>query len=215
MAHRTYPVGTPLVTLSVAVNSAGPVTGLAVTARVLDPINATEFDFSTNTFVPNGTAVTPTIPLTESPVQIGVYFGPMVTAGIVAEVQTVVVYQAVAVFPFISEDMLDFYEPRLDFLTAFVEAVFDKTNNTLTVLGGVKNGQSVLQITTAGVITITDELETVLFSKATTSATGIHRAVFPNVSITPNRALLVKASFTIGALTINTINTLAIIGKDA
>ncbi len=81
-------------------------------------------------------------------------------------------------------------------------------------MGGVKNAESGLIASTAGVFTIKDELGNTIKVATTTSTTGVHRAILPNVQLPPNRVLIVEADFTVGPSTVSTIETLALIGKD-
>lgn len=220
MSHRTFPVGQSSVPLIVTVNNNGPVTGLTVTARVLVPGTNLEFDFNDNTFKTIGSAVQPTLTLTEivSPISGGVYVGIWDTTSIVADTETLVLYESTGAATFIADDPVDFQTAgagTTTIINGFIEAAFDKTNRTLTLVGGVKNAESGLIASSAAVFTVKDELGNTVFVANTTSVTGVHRAVIPNVSIVPNRVLVVEADFTVGPSTVSTIDTLAVIGKDA
>ena len=220
MSHRTFPVGKASVPLILTVNNNGPVTGLSPFARILVPALSLEFDFGDNTFKAAGTAGTPTIPLAElpSPSPGGVYFASWITSSIVADTDTLVIYESTSGTIFIADDPVDFQTAgagTTTIINGFLEAAFDKTNRTLTLVGGVKNAESGLIASSAAVFTVKDELGNVLFVANTVSTTGIHRAVIPNVTITPNRVLIVEADFTAGASVISTVETLAVIGKDS
>lgn len=215
MSQRTYPVGTAQVPLVMTVNQSGPVTGLTITARIIVPWVGLGFDFADNSFKPVGSLVQPTVILAAATTP-GVYYALWNTSGIIADAETIVVYECASP-AFIQDDPVSFQTSLTggggQIVNAFVEAMFDSVQNTLTIVGGIKNGESGLIASTDGIITVKDELNNLLLSQTTTSLTGFHRAVFPNPKIPPNRILFIFADFTVGASTFSTVETLAVLGK--
>lgn len=218
MSQRTYPVGTSSVPLIVAINDNGPVSGVTLKARVIVPWSALEFDFNDNSFKAVGTAVTPQVTLTESVTSPGVYFALWNTTSVVADADVIVLYEATGLATFILDDPVSFQTAgtgTTSIVSGFIQAVFDRSNRTLTVVGGVKNAESGLLASTAANLLVKDELDQTLMAATTTSTTGLHRHVFPNVSIAPNRILLVHASFTVGPSTYDTVEPLTVLGTGA
>lgn len=209
---RSYPVGTAEVPLVLTVNDNGPVTGLSIVARIVAPWTGNAFDFSDNTFKPVGSVVTPTIGLTESASSPGVYFALWNTLSIVSDAEAVVLYESTGVTAFVQDEQVLFQSPLFTQVTPFIEPVLDATQRTLTVLTGLRSSDGGLIATTQADLQIKDELGAVLFSKTTTSTNGIHRAVFPNVTIVPNRILLVEIAFTFGASVFNAVDTIKVLG---
>jgi hypothetical protein len=218
VTQRTYPVGTSSTPLIVTLNNGGPVTGETVKARIIVPWLGLGFDFSDDTFKLIGLVVTPELTLTEALTPGGVYFGLWNTSGIVADADTIVIYQSVGPNDFIADDPVTFYTAgaaSTAIINAFVQAVFDATNRTLTVVGGIKNAESGLIVSTSATFTVKNELDQVLFSGGTTSTTGIHRHIFPNVSLPPNRILLIHADFVAPPSTFSTVEPITVLGTGA
>lgn len=218
MTQRTYPVGQTSVPLIVTLNDTGPVSGVTVKARALVPWAGLEFDFNDNSFKAAGSAVTPQATLTESVYTPGLYFATWNTTSVVADADVVLIYEGSGLATFIMDDPVSFQTAgtgTTSIVNGFVQAVFDRTNRTLTVVGGVKNAESGLLASTSANFEIRDELDQVLMAATTTSTTGVHRNVFPNVSIAPNRILLVHASFTLGPSTYDVVEPLTVLGAGA
>jgi len=218
VSQRTYPVGTTSVPLIVTLNNGGPVTGETVKARIIVPWLGLGFDFSDDTFKLIGLVVTPELTLTEALTPGGVYFGLWNTSSIVADAETIVLYEATGTNAFIADDPVSFQtagSSTASIINSFVQAVFDATNRTLTVVGGIKNAESGLILSTSATFTVKDELGQTLFAGSTVSTTGIHRHVFPNVSLPPNRILLVHADFFAPPSTFSTVEPLTVLGRSA
>lgn len=218
MSQRTFAVGTTSVPLIVTLNSAGPVTGETVKARIIVPWLGLGFDFSDDTFKLIGLVVTPELTLTEALTPGGVYFGLWNTSTIVLDADVIVLYQAIGTNAFIADDPVSFQTAGTGSTTivnAFVQAVFDATNNTLTIVGGIKNAESGLIVSTSATFTVKNELGQTLFAGNTTSVTGIHRHIFPNVSLPPNRILLIHADFVAPPSTFSTVEPITVLGAGA
>lgn len=210
---RTFPVGTEQVALVLTVNDEGPVAGLTPTARILAPLTGFGFDFDDDTFKAIGSIVTPTVTLAPTTTS-GVYAAVWNTENVQADADVVVVYEHGAPSPFIEDEQIVFESNQTDFVSSFVEAAFDATNRTLTVVTGIKNAFAGILAPSAVTITIKDELDNTLFAKSLSSATGVHRAVFPSVSnLVPNRVLLIYLVFTVGASTYSTVETITVLGS--
>lgn len=209
---RKFLVGTEEVALVLTVNDEGPVTGLAPTARILAPLTGFGFDFDDDTFKAIGSIVTPTVTLAPTTTD-GVYAAVWNTENIQADADLVVIYEHGAPNPFIEDEQITFESNQTDFISSFVEAAFDATSRTLTVVTGIKNAFSGLLAPSAVSISIKDELGNTLFAKSSSSPDGIHRAVFGNVtSLVPNRVLLIFLTFTVGASTYSTVETITVLG---
>jgi len=216
MSQRTYPVGTNQVPLILTIDREGPVSGRVVTARIIIPWTNQAFDFSDNTFKAFGAVVTPTVTMTEWSSYPAIYFYLWNCSTIVADADVMVLYESVGSTPFIQDDPVSFQTAGTGTTTivnGFSEAVFDQTNRTLTIVAGVKNAESGLLLSTSATFTIKDELGQVQFSGTSTSTTGIHRKIFPNVNLVPNRIYLVDATFTVGASSFNVIEPITTLGR--
>lgn len=215
MSQRTYPVGTTQVPLILTIDREGPVSGLTITARIIVPWTNYAFDFSDNTFKPYGSVVTPTVTLTEWGGYPAIYFYLWDSSSIVTDSDVMVLYECVGTAPFIYDDPISFQTAgsgTTSIINGFCQAVFDLTNRTLTIVAGVKNAESGLLPSTSATFTIKDELGQVEFSGTSTSTTGIHRKIFPNVNLVPNRIYLVDAVFVVGASTFNIVEPITTLG---
>jgi hypothetical protein len=125
----------------------------------------------------------------------------------------VVVYESTAGEIFIQDDPVSFQSTDASAVKTFVEPVIDKTQRTMTVVFGLLSSANTLIATTGAAVTIKDELGATLFATATVSANGIHRAIFPNVDLVPNRVLIVAIVFTLGVNTYSTTDAIKVIGK--
>lgn len=212
---RSYPVGTTQVPFVLAVDHGGPVTGLTVKARILRPTDGFEWDFSDNTFKTPGSVVTPQFTLTESPTQPGLYLGVWNTTSIGLPVEADIIYQSTTIQSFIEDDQVVFSSQALSIsiVDAFAEAVIDATQKTLTIVYGLKDVNTGVLATPACDIAVKDELENVLLTQHTVSTSGIHRAVFPNVKIAPNRVYILTMAFTFGLGTFNAAQPIKILGS--
>src|SRR3990172_13393984 len=192
MSQRVYSVGTSQVPLVVVVDGPGPVSGLPVTAKIIAPWVGTQFDFSDNVFKLVASVVQPTAVMTESGAHPGVYFFLWNTSNIVSESDVVAIYESTGANPFIEDESFTFTTPggADSIVNSFVENVYDATTKTLTVIAGIKNAAAGILPSTQAAMQIKDELGIVLLARTTTSTNGIHRAVFPNVTFSPNRILL-------------------------
>ncbi len=126
-----------------------------------------------------------------------------------------VIYESTAASPFIVDELISFQTAGAGGGAgnlSVVEAVFDRTNRTLTVVSFLQDTQGQVIVSTDMDLTIKDELGQNLFAKALTSTDGIFRAIFPNVSIIPNRILLADMEFTVGPNTIPTTRPLTVLG---
>jgi hypothetical protein len=215
VSQRTYPVGQAQVPFNIAVNKDGPVTGLTVKAKVLRPIDGAQWDFDDDTFKSPGGVVTPQLTLTESTEQPGLYVGPWNTVSVISDTDAIVIYESTATELFIQDDPVSFQTGVFATVKTFIEPVIDKTQRTMTFVFGLRNSTQGIIPTTAAEIVIKDELGTVLFTKNTTSVNGIHRAIFPNVDIVPNRVLLIEVEFTFGLSVFNTVDTIKVIGTSS
>lgn len=216
MSQRIFQTGVSSVPLILTLNNNGPVTGSTVNATIIVPWNGLEFDFNDNTFKTAGTALSPIQAMTESTQQAGVYFFLWNTTSIVADTDVIVVYQSVSP-QFVQDDPVSFQTSAAgggsSIVDAFISPVFDEKNGTLTILGGIKNGESGLIVSTSATINVSDELGNLIISQSTTSTNGFHRAVFNNVQIPPNRVLIVEADFDVGASTFSTVETITVLGR--
>jgi L-lactate utilization protein LutB len=125
----------------------------------------------------------------------------------------VVVYESTAGEIFIQDDPVSFQSTDASAVKTFVEPVIDKTQRTMTVVFGLLSSANTLIATTGAAVTVKDELGNVLMATTTVSASGVHRAVFPNVNLVPNRVLIIAIVFTIGVNTYNTTDAFKVIGK--
>ncbi len=210
---RTYPIGTADVPLVIAVDNQGPIAGLTVTAKIIRHTDEAIWDWSDNTFKASG-VVQPTETLPASPSQSGLYVATWDISGISVDTEVSIIYQSTATEVFIEEESIHLVPAAsvsASLTTMFLEAVIDKTMKTLTVLFGLSD-DSGLVVSTAAVITISDELGNVLFSSSTTSSTGIHRKVFPQAQLIPNRILTAAVDFTVGVSTVSRIQALKVLG---
>lgn len=210
---RTYSIGVASVPLAIAVDDQGPVSGLTITAKVVRLSDEALFDFNDSTFKTSGIAQ-PTETLPESSAQAGLYVGTWDTSGISTDTEVSVLYESTATQVFIEEESIHLAPaPTVSaaLTTMFLEAVIDKTQRTMTVVYGLSDDNGLVNSSSA-VLTITDEVGTVLFSATTSSGSGLHRKVFPNVSVIPNRIMTVTADFTVGILTISRVQALKILG---
>jgi hypothetical protein len=215
VSQRTYPVGQAKVPLIVTVNDNGPVTGLSIVARIFRPSDGAQWDFDDDTFKSPGSVVTPDLALVESGDQPGLYLESWNTTSVIGDTDTVVVYESTATAIFIQDDPVSFQTGVFATVKTFIEPVVDKTQRTMTIVFGLRNSTQAIIATTSADVTVKDELGTVLFTATTTSANGIHRAIFPNVDIVPNRVLLIEIEFTFGLSTFNTIDAIKVIGTSA
>lgn len=216
MTQRRYPVGTASVPLILTIDREGPVSSLSITARIVVPWSNIAFDFSDNTFKPFGSVVTPTVTLTEYTNVPGVYFALWNSSTIVSDSDVLVIYESVGSAPFIYDDQVSFHTAGVgttSIVAGFSQAVFDQTNRTLTIVSGVKNAESGLLNSTSATFTVKDELGQVQFSGSSTSTTGLHRKIFPNVNLVPNRIYLVDASFVVGPDTFNVVEPITTLGS--
>jgi hypothetical protein len=216
MSQRTYPVGTSQVPLILTIDREGPVSGLVVTARIIVPWTNYAFDFSDNTFKPFGSVVTPTVTLTEWGSYPAIYFYLWNSTSIVTDSDVIVIYESVGSAPFIYDDPISFQTAgagTTTIINGFSQAVFDQTNRTLTIVAGVKNAVSGLLPATSATFTVKDELGRIQFSGTSTSTTGLHRKIFPNVNLVPNRIYLVDAVFVVGASSFNVIEPITTLGS--
>lgn len=216
MTQRRYPVGTTSVPLLLTIDREGPVSGLAITARIIVPWSNQAFDFSDNTFKAFGAVVTPTVTLTEYANVPGVYFALWDSSVIVSDSDALVIYESIGSAAFIYDDQVSFHTAGVgttSIVNGFSQAVFDQTNRTLTIVSGVKNAESGLLLSPTATFTIKDELGQIQFSGTSTSTTGLHRKIFPNVNLVPNRIYLVDASFVVGPDTFNVLEPITTLGS--
>lgn len=210
---RVFPIGKNDVPLLVTVNNAGPVGGLTVTAKIFRPDTGDRFDFNDNTF--KVTPATPSLTLIEqTPNFPGVYTSIWDASVLTVETDTVVVYESTVGTLFISDDQVSFQtvSGAADTVHDNIEAAFDRTNKTLTILAFLQGSTGTVLTATALDFTVKDELGQTVLAKVLTSTNGIFRGVFPNVSLPPNRILLTEMTFTVGSNTFDAAKPLTVIG---
>lgn len=214
MSQRTYPAGVTYVPLIVAVNDDGPVSGLTVKAKILRPLDSAQWDFSDDMFKIPGAVVTPQLTLTESAEQAGLYVGPWNTASILVVTDAVVIYESTSLAFFIADDPVSILTNAAggSAVRPFIEPVIDVTQRLMTILFGLRSSLSDIIATTSAAVTLKDELGNTIAVANTTSTNGIHRAHFPNLSLVPNRVLLVYITFTFGMSTLDTVDAIRVIG---
>jgi len=215
MSARTYPIGTTMVPLVLVVNQVGPVSGLTIIARIYRPQDDTQWDFHDNTFKAPASVITPSISMPEASFQPGLYLANWDTSNISGKTEVDIVYTSVFAPDFVEDDQVLFLAPgTISTQDLFVEPVVDTTQNTLTCVFGLRDSTQGLINSQAATIQILDELGNVVLSSNTTSTNGIHRVVFPNVKLVPNRIFLASIVFTVGLNTVPTLQAMRFLGVD-